>query len=114
MNFPLNGSFNLLSGTWKNLMLVVGTADDPAPMPSPQDGRPINGSWLVWPRGLPRIGSRYTPVECGRDALAFSGIDGSPVVSRQSPCHPFRAGRKGAAGYPSATDDRMEYGVIGP
>jgi pimeloyl-ACP methyl ester carboxylesterase len=82
-NLAWNGSWDDLSGIRKDVMLVVGTADDTTPdAVSIQMARQINGSWLVRFKGLPHVGSHFAPVEYGENALAFLGTNESAPWSR--------------------------------
>ncbi len=79
-NLIWNGSFSGLSGIQKDVMLVVGTGDVLTPdSVSVQMAGQINGSWLVRFKGLPHTGYHYAPVQYGESALAFLGINQSPV-----------------------------------
>jgi pimeloyl-ACP methyl ester carboxylesterase len=79
-NLAWNGTYNSLSGIRKDVMLVVGTADDTTPdAVSVRMAGQINGSWLVRFKGLPHVGSHYAPVEYGENALTFLGMDESPL-----------------------------------
>ncbi len=79
-NLAWNGSYDGLSRIRKDVMLVVGTNDVLTPDPvSVQMAGQINGSWLVRFKGLPHVGSHYAPVEYGENALAFLGMDESPL-----------------------------------
>ena len=79
-NLAWNGSYDGLSSIKKDVMLVVGTNDVLTPDPvSVQMVGQINGSWLVRFKGLPHVGSHYAPVEYGENALAFLGMDESPL-----------------------------------
>ena len=79
-NLAWNGSYDGLSGIRKDVMLVVGTADDITPdAVSVRIAGQINGSWLVRFKGLPHVGSHYAPVEYGENALTFLGMDESPL-----------------------------------
>jgi len=79
-NLAWNGSWDGLSGIHKDVMLVVGTSDDLTPdAVSVRMAGQINGSWLVRFKGLPHVGSHYAPVEYGENALAFLGMDESPL-----------------------------------
>lgn len=79
-NLAWNGSYDGLSSIRKDVMLVVGTNDVMTPDPvSLQMAGKINGSWLVRFKGLPHVGSHYAPVEYGENALAFLGMDESPL-----------------------------------
>jgi len=80
-NLAWNGSYDGLAGIQKDVMLVVGTADELTPDPvSVQMAGQINGSWLVRFKGLPHVGSHYAPVEYGENALTFLGMDESPLT----------------------------------
>ncbi len=80
-NLAWNGSYDGLSGIQKDVMLVVGTKDIFTPDPiSVRMAGQINGSWLVRFKGLPHVGSHYAPVEYGENALAFLGMDESPLT----------------------------------
>ncbi len=79
-NLIWNGSYSSLSGIHKDVMLVVGTADVLTPdSVSVQMAGLINGSWLVRFKGLPHTGYHYAPVQYGESALAFLGMNQSPV-----------------------------------
>jgi pimeloyl-ACP methyl ester carboxylesterase len=79
-NLAWNGSYDSLSSIHKDVMLVVGTADDLTPdAVSVRMVGQINGSWLVRFKGLPHVGSHYAPVEYGENALNFLGTDESPL-----------------------------------
>jgi len=79
-NLAWTGSWDDLSGIEKDVMLVVGTADDLTPdSVSVQMAGQINGSWLVRFKDLPHVGSSYAPVEYGENALYFLGTDESPL-----------------------------------
>ncbi|MFA6224863.1 MAG: alpha/beta hydrolase [Methanoregula sp.] len=79
-NLAWNGSWDGLSGIHNDVMLVVGTADVLTPDPvSVRMAGQINGSWLVRFKGLPHVGSHYAPVEYGENALAFLGMNESPL-----------------------------------
>jgi pimeloyl-ACP methyl ester carboxylesterase len=79
-NLAWNGSFDDLSGISKDVMLVVGTNDVMTPEAvSVQMAGQINGSWLIRFKGLPHVGSHYAPIEYGENALAFLGMDQSPL-----------------------------------
>jgi len=79
-NLAWNGSYDSLSSIHKDVMLVVGTADDLTPdAVSVRMVGQINGSWLVRFKGLPHVGSHYAPVEYGENALKFLGTDESPL-----------------------------------
>jgi pimeloyl-ACP methyl ester carboxylesterase len=81
-NLAWNDSWDGLSGIHKDVMLVVGTDDELTPDPvSVRMAGQINGSWLVRFKGLPHAGSPYAPVEYGENALAFLGMDESPLAS---------------------------------
>jgi pimeloyl-ACP methyl ester carboxylesterase len=81
-NLAWNGSWDGLSGIDKDVMLVVGTADDLTPDSiSVQMAGQINGSWLVRFQGLPHVGSHYAPVQYGENALFFLDTDESPLES---------------------------------
>jgi pimeloyl-ACP methyl ester carboxylesterase len=79
-NLVWNGSWDHLSGIDKDVMLVVGTDDvlTPEAVAVRMAGQ-INGSWLVRFKGLPHVGSHYAPVEYGKNALDFLGMDQSPL-----------------------------------
>lgn len=79
-NLAWNGSYDGLSGIEKDVMLVVGTEDvlTPQAVAARMAGQ-IDGSWLVRFKGLPHVGSHYAPVEYGKNALAFLGMDQSPL-----------------------------------
>lgn len=78
-NLAWNGSFDRLPGIRKDVMLVVGTSDVLTPdAVAVQMAGQINGSWLVRFKGLPHVGSHYSPVEYGENAIAFLGINESP------------------------------------
>jgi pimeloyl-ACP methyl ester carboxylesterase len=80
-NLAWNGSWDGLLGIEKDVMLVVGTADDLTPdSVSVQMAGQIDGSWLVRFRGLPHVGSNYAPVEYGENALYFLDMDESPLA----------------------------------
>ena len=75
-----NGTWDGLSSIDKDVMLVVGTADDYTPDSiSVQMAGQINGSWLVRFKGLPHAGSKYAPVQYGENALYFLDTDESPL-----------------------------------
>jgi pimeloyl-ACP methyl ester carboxylesterase len=79
-NLAWNGTYDGLAGIQKDVMLVVGTADELTPDPvSVRMAGQINGSWLVRFKGLPHVGSQYAPVEYGENALTFLGMDESPL-----------------------------------
>jgi len=79
-NLAWKGSFDGLSSIRKDVMLVVGTNDVMTPDPvSVQMAGEMNGSWLVRFKGLPHVGSHYAPIEYGENALAFLGMDESPL-----------------------------------
>jgi pimeloyl-ACP methyl ester carboxylesterase len=79
-NLAWNGTYDDLSGIQKDVMLVVGTADYVTPdAVSVRMAGQINGSWLVRFKGLPHVGSNYAPVEYGENALAFLGMNESPL-----------------------------------
>ena len=79
-NLAWEGSWDGLSGIEKDVMLVVGTADDLTPdSVSLQMAGQINGSWLVRFKDLPHVGSSYAPVEYGENALYFLSTDESPL-----------------------------------
>lgn len=79
-NLAWSGSYEGLSRIQKDVMLVVGTADILTPdAVSVRMAGQINGSWLVRFKGLPHAGSHYAPVEYGENALAFLGMDESPL-----------------------------------
>ena len=79
-NLAWNGTWDGLSGIHKDVMFVVGTSDELTPDPvSVRMAGQINGSWLVRFKGLPHVGSHYAPVEYGENALAFLGMDESPL-----------------------------------
>ncbi|MCX6692263.1 MAG: alpha/beta hydrolase [Methanoregula sp.] len=79
-NLAWNGTWDGLSGIHKDVMFVVGTSDELTPDPvSVRMAGQINGSWLVRFKGLPHAGSHYAPVEYGENALAFLGMDESPL-----------------------------------
>lgn len=78
-NLAWNGSWNSLAGIQKDVMLVVGTADDMTPDPvTVQIAGQINGSWLVRFKGLPHVGSHYAPVQYRENALDFLGMNETP------------------------------------
>lgn len=79
-NLGWNGSYDGLSGIEKDVMLVVGTEDvlTPQAVAARMAGQ-IDGSWLVRFKGLPHVGSHYAPVEYGKNALEFLGMDQSPL-----------------------------------
>jgi pimeloyl-ACP methyl ester carboxylesterase len=79
-NLIWNGTWDQLSGIHKDVMLVVGTADvlTPDPVAVRMAGQ-INGSWLVRFKGLPHVGSHEAPVEYGKNALDFLGMNESPL-----------------------------------
>jgi pimeloyl-ACP methyl ester carboxylesterase len=82
-NLAWNGSYDGLSGIHKDVMLVVGTADVLTPEPvTVQIAGQIKGSWLVRFKDLPHVGSHYAPVEYGKNALDFLGMNESPPYSR--------------------------------
>ena len=79
-NLAWNGTYSGLSGIRKDVMLVVGTADNTTPDSiSVRMAGQINGSWLVRFKGLPHVGSHYAPVEYGENALTFLCMDESPL-----------------------------------
>ncbi|WP_048149254.1 alpha/beta fold hydrolase [Methanolacinia paynteri] len=79
-NLIWNGSWDGLSGIDKDVMLVVGTADDLTPDSiSVHMAGQINGSWLVRFKDLPHAGSGYAPVQYGENALYFLDTDESPL-----------------------------------
>lgn len=79
-NLAWNGSWDGLSSIEKDVMLVVGTADELTPdSVSVQMAGQINGSWLVRFQGLPHVGSHYAPVQYGENALYFLDTDESPL-----------------------------------
>lgn len=79
-NLAWNGSYDDLSGIEKDVMLVVGTEDILTPQAvAAQMAGQIDGSWLVRFKGLPHVGSHYAPVEYGKNALDFLGMDQSPL-----------------------------------
>ncbi|NLD57313.1 MAG: alpha/beta hydrolase [Methanomicrobiales archaeon] len=80
-NLAWSGSWDKLSEIDKDVMLVVGTEDvlTPDAVAVRMAGQ-INGSWLVRFKGLPHVGSHYAPVEYGENALAFLGMDQSPMA----------------------------------
>jgi pimeloyl-ACP methyl ester carboxylesterase len=79
-NLAWNGSWDSLSGIHKDVMLVVGTADEATPdAVSVRMAGQINGSWLVRFKGLPHVGSHYAPIEYGENALDFLGMNESPL-----------------------------------
>jgi len=79
-NLIWNGSYSGLSGIHKDVMLIVGTDDVLTPdSVSVQMAGQINGSWLVRFKGLPHTGYHYAPVQYGESALAFLGMNQSPV-----------------------------------
>lgn len=79
-NLAWQGSWAGLSGIEKDVMLVVGTADDLTPdSVSVQMAGQINGSWLVRFKDLPHAGAGYAPVEYGENALYFLDTDESPL-----------------------------------
>jgi pimeloyl-ACP methyl ester carboxylesterase len=74
-----NGTWSGLAGINKDVMLIVGTADDLTPdSVSVQIAGQINGSWLVRFKGIPHAGSMYAPVEYGQSVVTFLGMDESP------------------------------------
>jgi pimeloyl-ACP methyl ester carboxylesterase len=80
-NLAWNGSYDGLANIQKDVMLVVGTADELTPdLVSVRMAGQINGSWLVRFKGLPHVGSHYAPVEYGENALTFLGMDESPLT----------------------------------
>jgi len=81
-NLAWNGSWNNLSGIRNDVMLVVGTADVMTPETvTVQMAGQINGSWLVRFKDLPHVGSHEAPVEYGKNALDFLGMNESPPYS---------------------------------
>ena len=81
-NLIWNGSWDGLSSIDKDVMLVVGTADDTTPDSiSVKMAGEINGSWLIRFKGLPHAGSSYAPVQYGENALFFLDTDESPLES---------------------------------
>jgi len=79
-NLAWNGTYSGLSGIRKDVMLVVGTADNTTPDSiSVRMAGQINGSWLVRFKGLQHDGSNYAPVEYGENTLAFLGMDEQPL-----------------------------------
>lgn len=79
-NLAWNGSWDKLSQIDKDVMLVVGTDDVLTPEPvAVRIAGQINGSWLVRFKGLPHVGSHYAPVQYGKTALDFLGMDESPL-----------------------------------
>jgi pimeloyl-ACP methyl ester carboxylesterase len=83
-NLAWNGTWDVLDGIQKDVMIIVGTADTTTPdAVSARMAGQINGSWLVRFRGLNHIGSRYAPVEYGKTALFFLGTNQSPLASVQ-------------------------------
>ena len=81
-NLAWNGSWDGLSSIDKDVMLVVGTADDLTPDSiSVQMAGQINGSWLVRFKDLPHAGSGYAPVQYGENALYFLDTNESPLES---------------------------------
>ncbi|MDO8873146.1 MAG: alpha/beta hydrolase [Methanoregula sp.] len=77
-----NGTWSGLAGINKDVMLIVGTADDLTPdSVSVQMAGQINGSWLVRFKGIPHAGSMYAPVEYGQSVVTFLGMDESPAIT---------------------------------
>lgn len=78
-NLAWNGTWKELSGINKSVMLAVGTNDVLTPQSvAVQIAGQINGSWLLRYKDLPHIGSRYAPVEYGKNTLEFLGTNQSP------------------------------------
>jgi hypothetical protein len=78
-NLAWNGTWTDLAGINKNVMLAVGTADILTPQNvTVQIAGQIDGSWLVRFKDLPHIGSRYAPVQYGKNTLDFLGMNESP------------------------------------
>jgi pimeloyl-ACP methyl ester carboxylesterase len=78
-NLAWNGSWNGLAGIHKDVMLVVGTADVLTPQPvAVRMAGQINGSWLVRFKDIPHVGSKYAPVEYGKNALDFFDMNETP------------------------------------
>jgi len=79
-NLAWNGSWDKLSGIHKDVMLVEGTSDILTPDPiSVKMAGQINGSWVVRFKGVPHFGSKYAPVQYGKNALDFLGMNESPL-----------------------------------
>jgi len=79
-NLGWSGSWDQLSGIHKDVMFVEGTEDILTPDPiSVRMAGQINGSWVVRFKGLPHFGSRYAPVQYGKNALDFLGMNESPL-----------------------------------
>jgi pimeloyl-ACP methyl ester carboxylesterase len=78
-NLVWNGSWAELPGISKSVMLAVGTDDVLTPQAvAVQIAGQINGSWLLRYKDLPHIGSRYAPVEYGKNTLEFLGTNQTP------------------------------------
>lgn len=79
-NLAWNGSWDKLSGIHKDVMLVEGTSDILTPDAiSVKMAGQINGSWVVRFKGVPHFGSKYAPVQYGKNALDFLGMNESPL-----------------------------------
>jgi pimeloyl-ACP methyl ester carboxylesterase len=79
-NLAWKGSWDHLSGIHKDVMLVEGTSDilTPEPISLKMAGQ-INGSWVVRFKGVPHFGSKYAPVQYGKNALDFLGMNETPL-----------------------------------
>ncbi|KUG15840.1 hydrolase, alpha/beta fold family [hydrocarbon metagenome] len=78
-NLLWNGTYDELSGINKSVMLVVGTRDILTPQAvAVQIAGQIDGSWLVRFKDEPHVGSRFAPVEYGKNALDFLCMNESP------------------------------------
>ncbi|WP_067048695.1 alpha/beta fold hydrolase [Methanofollis ethanolicus] len=79
-NLAWNGSYDGLSGITKDVMLIVGTADEVTPdAVSVRMAGQIPGSWLVRFKGIPHVGSSYAPEEYGTTVLTFLGMNETPA-----------------------------------
>lgn len=79
-NLAWNGTYDGLSGITKDVMLIVGTADEVTPdAVSVRMAGQIQGSWLVRFKGIPHAGSSYAPEEYGRTVLTFLDMNETPA-----------------------------------
>ncbi len=79
-NLQWDGSYDMLSGINKDVMLVVGTEDILTPDEvSLQIAEQINGSWVVRFKGIPHTGYHVAPVQYGHNAVNFLQMNISPT-----------------------------------
>jgi pimeloyl-ACP methyl ester carboxylesterase len=88
-NLAWNGSYEMLVGINKPVMLMVGTNDvlTPDSISVHIAGR-INGSWLVRFIGIPHSGQSYAPVQYAEGVLNFLGMNESPYT-KTTPGAPY-------------------------